>query len=207
MEDVKTIFNELNKINVNEHVEKKNTGNTSLSYLSWTWALQEVLKRYPDTTWEVRLFDGKPYIYDENTGYMVFTRVTINNVTREMWLPVMDGRNQAMLNHRVEHKTKTYTYYTEPASMFDINKTIMRCLTKNLAVFGLGLYIYAGEDLPTEEPLTEEDKDKALQDIVLSLEQYNDVLSTDQKQKVDVAIREKNLRYLQQILSWCKTKK
>lgn len=207
MEEMKTVFKELNSINVNDNVEKKNTGKTSLSYLSWTWALQEVLKRYPDTTWEVRLFDGKPYIYDENTGYMVFTRVTINGVTREMWLPVMDGRNEAMLNHRVEHKTKTYSYYTEPASMFDINKTIMRCLTKNLAVFGLGLYIYAGEDLPTEEPLTEEEKDKAFQDIVLALEQYSDVIPTEQKQNVDKAIKEKNLKYLQSILSWCKTKK
>lgn len=207
MEEMKTVFKELNSINVNDHVEKKNTGKTSLSYLSWTWALQEVLKRYPDTTWEVRLFDGKPYIYDENTGYMVFTRVTINGVTREMWLPVMDGRNEAMLNHRVEHKTKTYSYYTEPASMFDINKTIMRCLTKNLAVFGLGLYIYAGEDLPTEEPLTEEEKDKAFQDIVLVIEQYTDVIPTEQKQNVDKAIKEKNLKYLQSILSWCKSKK
>lgn len=207
MEEMKTVFKELNSINVNDHVEKKNTGKTSLSYLSWTWALQEVLKRYPDTTWEVRLFDGKPYIYDENTGYMVFTRVTINGVTREMWLPVMDGRNEAMLNHRVEHKTKTYSYYTEPASMFDINKTIMRCLTKNLAVFGLGLYIYAGEDLPTEEPLTEEEKDKAFQDIVLAIEQYTDVIPTEQKQNVDKAIKEKNLKYLQSILSWCKSKK
>lgn len=207
MEEMKTVFKELNSINVNDHVEKKNTGKTSLSYLSWTWALQEVLKRYPDTTWEVRLFDGKPYIYDENTGYMVFTRVTINGVTREMWLPVMDGRNEAMLNHRVEHKTKTYSYYTEPASMFDINKTIMRCLTKNLAVFGLGLYIYAGEDLPTEEPLTEEEKEKAFQDIVLAIEQYTDVIPTEQKQNVDKAIKEKNLKYLQSILSWCKTKK
>ena len=96
-----------------------------------------------------------PYVYDENTGYMVFTTVTIEELTHEMWLPVMDGANKAM-------KNKPYTYDTrykkgvvvEAATMFDINKTIMRCLAKNLAMFGLGLYIYAGEDLPESEVLS-----------------------------------------------------
>lgn len=127
----KTVFNELNSINVNDYTEKK--GN--LTYLSWASAWKEVAKRYPDARYEIERFeDNKPYLYEENVGYMVFTRVTINELTHEMWLPVMDFRNKAMLQ----------------ATMFDINKTIMRCLTKNLAMFGLGLYIYNGEDLPEE---------------------------------------------------------
>ena len=83
---------------------------------------------------------------------MVFTSVTIENLTHAMWLPVMDLANKTM-------KSTSYTYNTkfkkdilvEAATMFDVNKTIMRCLVKNLAMFGLGLYIYSGEDLPEIE--------------------------------------------------------
>lgn len=125
-------FEEITKINVNEKTEKK--GN--LTYLSWAWAWAEFKKVYPDAQYEVVKFaDGKPYYHDEKTGYMVYTKVTAEGLTYEMWLPVMDSRNRALLD----------------ATMFDINKTIMRCLTKNLAMFGLGLYIYAGEDLPEGE--------------------------------------------------------
>lgn len=151
----KNYFNELYSLNVNENVEKKN----GLSYLSWSWAIAEILKKYPDMTYEIKRFGENqlPYVYDENTGYMVFTSVTIESITREMWLPVMDGANKAMLDHEYTYQVKDYKTgeYKEKtvaiATMFDINKTIMRCLTKNLAMFGLGLYIYAGEDLPEEE--------------------------------------------------------
>ena len=79
---------------------------------------------------------------------MVFTTVTIENETKEMWLPVMDGNNKAMKTEPYTYKTRYGEKRVEAASMFDINKTIMRCLVKNLAMFGLGLYIYSGEDLP-----------------------------------------------------------
>lgn len=146
------VFEELNAINVNDKTEKKKSGSTELTYLSWTWAWAEVKKRYPDAHYEIMMHDGLPYVYDENTGYMVFTTVTIDGISHMMWLPVMDGANKAM-------KSKPYTYSTkyngektvEAATMFDVNKTIMRCLVKNLAMFGLGLYIYAGEDLPESE--------------------------------------------------------
>lgn len=145
-------FQKLNQINVNSFIEKKN----GLSYLSWPNAWAETMKAYPDAGYEVvKQPNGLPYTYDPNTGYMVYTRVTIDGVTREMFLPVMDGANKAM-------KAEPYTYYTgygqyrkektcEAATMFDVNKAIMRCLVKNLAMFGLGLYIYAGEDLPEGE--------------------------------------------------------
>lgn len=154
-----SVFETLFQKNVNENVEKKKSGRTELSYLSWSWAWAEVKKLFPNAKYEILKFQSAngtllPYLYDEKTGYMVFTTVTIDNLTHEMWLPVMDGANKAM-------KDKTYTYSTkyngektvEPASMFDVNKTIMRCLVKNLAMFGLGLYIYSGEDLPEEAPL------------------------------------------------------
>ena len=145
-----SIFETLFSINVGNHIEKKN----GLSYLSWPYAWAEVKKRFPDATYSVKLFgeNNLPYVYDENTGYMVFTNVTINNLTHDMWLPVMDNFNKSM-------KSVKYTYSSnyrknacvEAASMFDINKAIMRCLVKNLAMFCLGLYIYSGEDLPENE--------------------------------------------------------
>lgn len=154
------VFKELYAINVNEYIEKKN----NLSYLSWTYAWAEAKKRFPTITYKIHLFGEQqlPYVYDENTGYMVFTDVTVDGLTHSMWLPVMDGANKAM-------KNKPYTYDTrykkgivvEPATMFDINKTIMRCLVKNLAMFGLGLYIYSGEDLPeAQEEIKEAKQEK-----------------------------------------------
>lgn len=143
-----TTFDVLNSVNVNEHVEVKDTGKAKLTYLSWAWAWAEVKKRYPDANYEIIKFNGIPYVYDENTGYMVYTTVTIEGITHEMWLPVMDGNNRAMLNHPYEVQTKYSKFTVQAATMFDVNKAIMRCLTKNLAMFGLGLYIYAGEDLP-----------------------------------------------------------
>lgn len=144
----KNYFIELNNINVNEHIENKN----GLKYLSWAWAIDETFRRHPNATYRILKFENNlPYVYDENTGYMVFTEVTIDGLTKEMWLPVMDSNNKAMLNHAYEYSTKYGKKTVEKATMFDVNKTIMRCLVKNLAMFGLGLYIYAGEDLPEEE--------------------------------------------------------
>ena len=144
-------FEELYNLNVNGKTEQKN----GLTYLSWAWAWAEFKKVYPDATYEVVKFDGLPYACDDDTGYMVYTKVTADGVTHEMWLPVMDGSNHAMKSERYEIQTKYKKIPVEPATMFDVNKTIMRCLTKNLAMFGLGLYIYAGEDLPeTETPET-----------------------------------------------------
>ena len=130
----KELFDKLYGTDVNNRTEKKN----GLTYLSWAWAWAEFKKACPDATYEiVKQENGLPYAYDQNTGYMVYTRVTACGVTHEMWLPVMDYRNKAL--------------QVGQATMFDINKTIMRCLTNNLAMFGLGLYIYAGEDLPDGE--------------------------------------------------------
>ena len=152
----KTSFEKLYSINVNDRTEEKN----GLTYLSWAWAIAEFKKVHPNMTYEVKKFEnGLPYVYDENTGYMVFTSVTVDGLTHEMWLPVMDGNNKAMKNKPYTVKTKYKEFTVQPATMFDINKTIMRCLVKNLAMFGLGLYIYSGEDLP--EDMRSDDEKRA----------------------------------------------
>lgn len=161
-------FKTLNTINVNDHTEQKD----GLTYLSWAWAWAEVKSAYPDATYTIKRFDGKPYLFDEELGYMVFTEMTIENHTHEMWLPVMNGAKKSMKNKPYTYDVKKFEWdnqkrrnvwngeyeqkTVEAATMFDINTAIMRCLTKNIAMFGLGLYIYAGEDLPEcEMPETE----------------------------------------------------
>lgn len=145
--DNKELFDLLYKQDVNGKTEKKN----GLTYLSWAWAWAEFKKACPDATYEIiKQENGLPYAYDPNTGYMVYTRVTACGITHEMWLPVMDSANHAMKAEPYEVNTRYKTVEVEAATMFDINKTIMRCLTKNLAMHGLGLYIYAGEDLPDD---------------------------------------------------------
>lgn len=209
------IFEELNKVNVNDHVEKKNTGKTTLSYLSWSWAWTEVKKRYPDANYEIVKFEnGLPYTYDENTGYMVYTKVTIGGITHEMWLPVMDSHNCSMLSHPYEVKTKYNSYTVDKCTMFDVNKTIMRCLTKNLAMFGLGLYIYAGEDLPTDEsdnpktpqPSTDEPSEEVVQQTTILEGYINDgVLTGKFLEKARMYINTRNLEGMKNTIDWCKS--
>jgi hypothetical protein len=149
MESNQSTFEKLSAINVNAKVEKK----SGLTYLSWAWAWSETKKAFPDASYKTvgDPLTQKPYFYDENLGYMVMTEVTIEGKTLEMWLPVMDGANKAMKNVPYSYTTRYGEKSVEAASMFDINKTLMRCLVKNLAMFGMGIYIYAGEDLPDTE--------------------------------------------------------
>jgi hypothetical protein len=136
-----TTFEKLSAINVNEHVEKKK----DLSYLSWAWAWSEVKRACPDAKYKMGETE-----YDESLGFMCHTTVTIEGETLEMWLPVMDGANKSMKKASYTYSTRFGDKTVEAATTFDINKTMMRCLVKNLAMFGLGLYIFAGEDLPED---------------------------------------------------------
>lgn len=152
--EVKSNFEKLYSIDCSKYIEQKN----GLNYLSWANAWAEFKKVHPNATYEVVKFEnGLPYAYDENTGYMVYTKVTVDGLTHEMWLPVMDGNNKAMKSKPYTVKTKYKEIPVSAATMFDVNKTIMRCLTKNLAMFGLGLYVYSGEDLP-EDMRSDDDK-------------------------------------------------
>ena len=129
-----SIFERLNAINVNEHTEKKN----GLTYLSWAWAWGELLKRYPDATYTVyENRDGWNYHTDGRTCW-VKTGVTVEGKEYIEMLPVMDFRNKSIP--------------LENITSMDVNKAIQRSLTKAVARHGLGLYIYAGEDLPAGEP-------------------------------------------------------
>jgi hypothetical protein len=142
MEKKKSVFERLSAINVNEHVEKKK----DLTYLSWAWAWAVTKRECPDATYKLL-----PTEYDEVLGFMVNTEVTIEGETLPMWLPVMDGANKSMLKTSYTYSTRYGDKQVDAATTFDINKTLMRCLVKNLAMFGLGIYIYAGEDLPEAE--------------------------------------------------------
>jgi hypothetical protein len=117
------------KKNVNEHVEKKN----GLSYLSWAWAWAEALKADPKATYKIEMFGDKCFM-DINGTAMVFVTVTMFDKPMTCQLPVMDYRNKAILN----------------PDAFAVNTAIMRCMTKALALHGLGLYLYSGEDVPEE---------------------------------------------------------
>ena len=152
----KTKFEQLTAVDCSAHIDKKNTGTATLSYLSWAWAWDYFKKAYPDAKYEIKEWDGKPYLFDEKTGYMVETSITAGGETYIMWLPVMNGANKAMKDKPYTYTVKNYKTggteekTVEAATMFDINTSIMRCLVKNMAMFGLGLYIYAGEDLPAD---------------------------------------------------------
>jgi hypothetical protein len=142
MDKKKSVFERLSAINVNEHVEKKK----DLTYLSWAWAWAVTKRECPDATYKIL-----PTEYDDALGFMVHTEVTIEGETLGMWLPVMDGANKSMLKTSYTYSTRYGDKQVDAATTFDINKTLMRCLVKNLAMFGLGIYIYAGEDLPESE--------------------------------------------------------
>ena len=142
MSQTKSVFDRLSAINVNEHVEKKD----NLTYLSWAWAWSVTKKECPDASYKILETE-----YDEALGFMCHTNVTIEGQTLEMWLPVMDGKNKSMKKQAYTYATKYGEKQVDAATTFDINKTLMRCLVKNLAMFGLGIYIFAGEDLPESE--------------------------------------------------------
>lgn len=144
----------LSKIDCSQKIEKKN----GLSYLSWAWAWGIVKQHFPSANYKVVHYEGRPYLADEQLGYMVATEVTIDGETIPMQLPVMDGANKAQKSTPYSYKTKFGEKTVESATMFDINTAIMRCLTKNLAMFGLGHYIYAGEDLPVSYEVEETPK-------------------------------------------------
>ena len=136
MNTMANAFETLNAINVNGKTEKKN----GLTYLSWAWAWQEVKKAYPKATYTIyENADGWNYHTDGRTAW-VKTGVTIDEIEHIEYLPVMDFRNNSIPLDKV--------------TSFDVNKAIQRSLTKACARHGLGLYIYAGEDLPESDKPT-----------------------------------------------------
>lgn len=130
---MENIFEKLNGVNVNEHTEQKN----GLTYLSWAWAWAEVKKAFPQANYTVyENENGWNYFTDGKTCW-VKTGVTIEGLEHIEYLPIMDFKNKSIP--------------AETVTSFDVNKAIQRSLTKACARHGLGLYVYAGEDLPEEE--------------------------------------------------------
>ena len=158
---------DLLKINVNDHTEKKN----GLTYLSWAWAWQEALKADSTVTFDVQTFNGMPYMDVNGTG-MVWVTVTMFGQPRTCMLPVMDYKNKPILN----------------PDAFAVNTAIMRCMTKALALHGLGAYIYSGDDLPEEEskaaPITEAKAPKPIVKVANKLPQPTEWDNSDASRKL-----------------------
>lgn len=125
-------FRELNSIDCSNKIEKKN----GLSYLAWAFAWGEVKKRYPDATYTIYENEAGWFYHTDGQSCWVKTGVTVNGIEHIEYLPVMDNKNQSIPQSKV--------------TSFDVNKAIQRSLTKACARHGLGLYIYAGEDLPED---------------------------------------------------------
>lgn len=121
----KSSFERLAAVNVNDHIEKKN----NLSYLSWAWALDQLMRQDPEATWEY----AEPKMFGDTM--MVYCTVTAFGKARTAHLPVMDYKNKPIPN----------------PDAFAVNTAMQRCFVKAIAMHGLGLYIYAGEDLPLGE--------------------------------------------------------
>jgi len=126
-EQVMSKYLELRKINVNEHTEKKG----KFTYLSWAWAVDQLLQADPMATWEYQA----PMQFGETL--MVFCTVSAFGKTMTSQLPVLNAQNKAIVN----------------PDAFAVNTAMQRCLAKAIALHGIGLYIYAGEDIPNEEPI------------------------------------------------------
>tara|TARA_X000001382_G_C3159953_1_gene175871 strand:- start:72 stop:650 length:579 start_codon:yes stop_codon:yes gene_type:complete len=143
------VFETLDKVDVSKRTEKK--GN--FTYLSWAWAVRELLKVAPDATWEVHEYDdglgngftNQPYMTTD-AGCFVKVTLTVNGIDRTQVHPVLDNRNKTV----------------EKPNAFQINTSIQRCLAKAIALHGLGLYIFAGEDLPGEPERLNDDQIKEL---------------------------------------------
>lgn len=145
-----SVFGKLAAVNCNEHIEKKSNGKTELSYLSWAWAWHYIKSRFPNAFYTIyERPDGVPYWTDGKTAW-VKTGVTIEGMEHIEYLPIMDYRNLSIPLERI--------------TSMDMNKAIQRSLTKAAARHGLGLYIYAGEDIPLSEAEAKElEKEQAAQ--------------------------------------------
>lgn len=171
-----SVWNELSEIDCSEHTEVKDMGRFKLTYLSWAWAWQIMMTKYPNmqVLWmdPSRENGERGVVYGPEGTAMIHCRVIIpvdpnattidmnSDLSREMWLPVMDGRNQSIQN----------------PSTREVSDAKMRCLVKCLALFGLGHYIYAGEDIPHDPA-----KEKAIEQAIASVKAHSKTLLEELK--------------------------
>ena len=157
-----SIWATLSQVDVSGRIEKKQ----NLSFLSWSWAWGTLMEHYPQAEYSFQ----EPAEAQKDGSVMVYCTVTIDGLSRQMWLPVMDFKNQAISN----------------PDAVQVNKAKMRCLVKCLAMFGLGHYIYAGEDLPSAEA------DKAAEKIAKEREESIKPAKIEQLVRIDELIKETN---------------
>jgi len=158
-----TAWNKLSSVDCSEHIEKK--GN--LSYLSWAWAWKTLCDNYPDSTFEFeKTPEGSEFWPMPDGSGEVRCSLTVANVSRTCWLPVMDYKNKAIPNPNAR----------------DVNDAKMRCLVKAIALFGLGLYIYAGEDIPQVNKASYDDQEDS-EEFTLTSEVAKSEPSSDWKQE------------------------
>ena len=161
MNETKSVFETLFEVNVNGHVEKKN----GLSYLSWPYAWAEVKKRFPEAIYKVYENESGCIYFTDGKTCWVKTGVEIAGLEHIEYLPIMDYKNKSIS--------------LENTTSFDVNKSIQRSLTKALARHGLGLYLYAGEDLPEIEVEKISAKDaKILQNVVRNFDEPDKLYAT-----------------------------
>ena len=175
-----SVFETLNKINVNDKTEKKN----GLTYLSWAWAWGEAKKQYPEASYTIyENNEGWNYFTDGKTCW-VKTGVTIEGLEHIEYLPVMDYRNKSIT--------------VEAVTSFDVNKAIQRSLTKALARHGLGLYIYAGEDLPDgeEEPKVNETMIKAIKEAATK---YAEIKNGNASELISYYLNKNNVKNIEDL--------
>jgi hypothetical protein len=175
-----SVFETLNKINVNDKTEKKN----GLTYLSWAWAWGEAKKQYPEASYTIyENNEGWNYFTDGKTCW-VKTGVTIEGLEHIEYLPVMDYRNKSITVDNV--------------TSFDVNKAIQRSLTKALARHGLGLYIYAGEDLPDgeEEPKVNETMIKAIKEAATK---YSEIRNGDAEELLKYYLNKYKVKSIEEL--------
>ena len=166
METNKSVFSTLNAVNCNEHTEKKN----NLTYLSWAWAWAEVKKLYPNASYTIYENAQQWNYFTDGKTCWVKTGVTIEGLEHIEYLPVMDFRNNSIPADKV--------------TSFDVNKAIQRSLTKACARHGLGLYIYAGEDLPEDEQPAQPVQQTTEMQIVALIAQANSCKTADEVMKI-----------------------
>ncbi len=161
IKEIDVIFSELNSLNVNNYTQKKG----QFTYLSWAWAVRELLQVDPQATWEVHEWglegSQQPYMQTE-AGCFVQVTVWSGGIARTQVHPVLDNRNQTL----------------EKPNAFQINTSIQRCLAKAIALHGLGLYIYAGEDLPHEDPISRAEEDELISVAAAISEEMEEQVST-----------------------------
>ena len=175
-----SVFHKLKDIDVSKLAEKKG----KFDYLSWAHAVREMLKEFPTATWEVHEYDGMPYM-QTTTGYYVKVSVTIEDIVRTQIHPVLNNRNQPIDN----------------PNTFQINTSIQRCLAKAIALHGLGLVLFAGEDLPNnitdkqEKEITKLANDLKKKKLVSDTE-YDTIVNNIKSGKVNESNYEKSLNFL-----------